>query len=178
MTPDLLLWVVARASGIGSLAALCLALVSGIALRTSIFTWAGTSREVRALHDFTNLLWIPLGLVHLGALLLDSTAQLRPQDAVLPFQVPYGTDLIGLGTLSLDLLVVVALAAWLRRRPPRLLWRWLHRLAYPACALALLHAALGGTDFANPLISALAFAAAAAAAVLVLARVLFGRLGA
>jgi DMSO/TMAO reductase YedYZ heme-binding membrane subunit len=66
--------------------------------------------------------------------------------------------------------------AWLRRRLDATLWRWLHRLAYLAFALLFVHAVLGGSDFSDPLVSAVTWSVAAILAVLSLARLAWGRL--
>ena len=49
---DLLLWLLARATGIASFLALLIAVISGIALRTSVFDRLLTNRELRSLHQF------------------------------------------------------------------------------------------------------------------------------
>src|SRR5439155_7138819 len=114
--------------------------------------------------------------LHLLALLLDSTARVSPVDLVLPFRVPYGTLAVGLGTIGLELFAIVAVSGWLRRRLDPSLWQWLHRLSYLAFGLLFLHALLGGTDFSDPLISALTWSVALALGLLSLARALFGKL--
>lgn len=166
MTADQFLWVLARVCGLASYASLAIALLTGIALRTAVLDWLGSNRAVRSLHEFTVVLWIPLGALHVVALVLDHTARLTPIDVFLPFLTPYGTLAIGLGTLSLDLLAVVVVTAWLKRRMGAPAWRWLHRLAYVAFALVFLHALLGGTDFSDPLVSAITWATAAGILVL------------
>ena len=55
-------------------------------------------------------------------------------------------------------------------------WMWIHRLSYLAFAMVFLHALLGGTDFSDPLVSALTWSVALALGVLSLARVVWGRL--
>jgi predicted ferric reductase len=176
MDLDTYTWIVARVAGLTSFLALSISVLSGLALRTAVLDWLAGNRALRATHEFTAVLWVPLGLLHPLALLLDQTARVRPLDLVVPFRMPYGTPAIGLGTVSLDLFVVVAVTAWMRRRLPAALWRWLHRLAYPAFALLFLHALLGGSDFNDPLISAATWAVAAILAVLSLARLAWGRL--
>src|SRR6185437_15118567 len=104
--------------------------------------------------------------LHVAALLLDATARIGLIDLVVPFHSSYGTLGIGLGALSLDTLVVVTLAALLRRRMSKVAWTWLHRLAYVAFALIFVHAVLTGTDFSDPAVSAVSWAAAAALATL------------
>src|SRR5437879_6809422 len=116
MTGDQFFWVLSRVAGLGSYVALAIALVTGIALRTAVLDWLGSNRALRSLHEFTTVLWIPLAVLHLVALVLDHTARVSVVDLIVPFLAPYGTLAIGLGTLSLDLLVVVTLTSFMRRR--------------------------------------------------------------
>src|ERR1700682_1121473 len=161
MTTDQLFWIVSRVSGLSSYAALAVALVTGIALRTAVLDWLGTNRALRSLHEYTTVLWIPLAVIHLLALLLDKTARIGVLDVVVPFHSSYGVLGIGLGVLSLDLLLVVTVTAFFKRRMNKGLWVWLHRLSYPAFALIFLHSVLSGTDFSDPIVSAVTWAAGA-----------------
>ena len=52
----------------------------------------------------------------------------------------------------------------------------MHRLAYVAFALTFLHAVLSGTDFSDPIVSAITWATAATLLVLGLTRAFWGRL--
>lgn len=181
MDPQLVLWVVARATGLASYAALCLSVLSGLALRTSILDVLAKNRALRALHDFTVWIWIPLGFAHVATLVLDRTAQIRAVDALVPFGVDYHDGgraalAIGLGTISLDIVVLVVVTSWLRRRMDDRLWRWIHRLSYVAFVALFLHAFLAGTDFDSPLISSISWSAALGIGLLALSRILFGRL--
>ena len=183
MTPeqaDVLFWLVARATGIASFVALFIAILSGIALRTSVLDWLGTNRALKALHIFSTVLWIPLGLVHLIALVVDRTAQISLRDLVVPFGVDYGVGdartAIGLGTIGFDIFIVVTITSWLRRRIEQRLWSWIHRTSYVAFGLTFVHAFLSGTDFSSPLISALSWSLAFAVLVLALSRIIWGRL--
>ncbi len=124
MTIDQFFWVVARVAGLGSYAALAVALVTGIALRTAVLDWLGSNRALRSLHEYTTVLWIPLAAVHLAALLLDRTSRIALIDLVLPFHSAYGTLGIGLGTLAVDVLLVVTVTAYLKRRMSVELWKW------------------------------------------------------
>ena len=183
MTPeqaDALFWLVARATGIASFVALFVAILSGIALRTSVLDWLGTNRTLKALHTFSTVLWIPLGLVHLLALVVDRTAQISLRDLVVPFGVDYGVGdartAIGLGTIAFDIFIVVTITSWLRRRIEQRLWSWIHRTSYVAFGLTFVHAFLSGTDFSSPIISALSWSLAFAVLVLAISRVVWGRL--
>lgn len=176
MTTDQFLWVLARVAGLGSYAALAVALVTGIALRTAVLDWLGSNRVLRSLHEYTTVLWIPLACIHLGALLLDSTARIGVPDLVVPFRAEYGTFALGLGALAVDVLLVVTVTGLLKRHIKPDLWKWLHRLSYAAFALIFFHAVLSGTDFSDPVVSAISWAVAAALLALGLARVVWGRL--
>lgn len=174
--PELLTWIAARATGLASYAALCIAILSGIALRTSILDFLATNRALRALHEFTTWIWIPLGAAHAAALVLDRTARIDLPQLFVPFSTDYGQVAIGLGAISLDLIVLVAITSWLRERMDLRLWRLVHRLTYVAFAALFFHAVLSGTDFDSPLISAISWSAGAGIALLALSRAVFGRL--
>ena len=176
MSTDQFFWVLARVAGLGSYAALAIALVTGIALRTAVLDWLGSNRALRALHDYTTALWIPLAGLHLLSLLLDSTARIGWLDLVVPFHSTYGTLAIGLGALSVDVLVLVTVTALLRRQIGKRAWIWIHRLSYVAFALIFLHAVLSGTDFSDPLVSAITWGTAGVLVVLGFVRALWGRL--
>lgn len=176
MELNLLFWVVARVTGLTCFCLLGISLLTGMALRTGVLDLMASNRSLRSLHDFTAVLWIPLGLVHVVAIALDRTARVGFVDVVVPFHVSYGTFAIGLGTLSLDLVIVVALVGWFRRRLPARTWQLLHRLAYVAFALAFLHAVLGGSDFTDRLVSAVTWSLATVMLLLSMARAVWGRL--
>lgn len=176
MDPQLLIWIVARATGVAAYIALCLSILSGVALRTSVLDFLATNRALRALHDFMTWIWIPLGTAHVVALLLDRTAQIGLTDLVVPFQVSYAPLAIGLGTVSLDLVALITVTSWLRRRMDDRLWRWIHRTSYAAFVTLFLHGLWSGTDFSAPLISSLSWSAALGIGLLAASRILFGRL--
>ena len=176
MTADQFLWVLARAAGLGAYAALAIALVTGIALRTGVLDWMGSNRVVRGLHEYTTVLWIPLAGLHLVSLLLDSTARIGWLDLVVPFHASYGTVAIGLGALSVDVLAAVTVTSLVKRRMDKQVWLWIHRTSYVAFGLVFLHAVLSGTDFSDPAVSAITWGTAATLLTLTIARVLGGRL--
>jgi sulfoxide reductase heme-binding subunit YedZ len=176
MDPQLFVWIVARATGIAAYIAICLSILSGIALRTSVLDFLAKNRALRSLHDFMTWIWIPLGAAHVAALLLDRTAQIALVDLVVPFQVSYAPLAIGLGTVSLDLVVLITVTSWLRRRMGDRLWRWVHRSSYVAFVTLFLHALWSGTDFSAPLISSISWSAALGIGLLAASRIVFGRL--
>ena len=179
MTVDQFFWVLARVAGLSAFAALAISLVTGVALRSGLFGGLAKNRPLKSTHEWTAMLWIPLGLLHVASLLFDHTARVAPLDLVVPFLANYdaaGKLALGLGTIGLDLFVVVAITGWLRGRIGARTWIWIHRLGYLAFATLFLHALLGGSDFSSPVVSALTWSTAFAIGVLTLGRVLWGRL--
>lgn len=176
MTPDLFFWILARVAGLSAFAALSISLLSGLSLRTGVLDWLGSNRALRSLHEYTTLLWMPLGGLHIVALLLDQTSRVRLVDVIVPFLMPYGTLAIGLGTITFEVFLLVAITGLLKRRMNSQAWQWVHRLSYVAFGLLFVHALLGGSDFGDPAVSALAWATAGLLAVITAARVIWGRL--
>ena len=173
---DLEFWFIARITGLTAFAVLSLSVLSGEALRTSVLDFLAKNRAIRKLHDFTTPLWLPLVFAHIIALVLDKTARIQPVNVVLPFTTDYGQLPIGLGTLAFDIVMVVTITSWLRSRMNNTVWMWIHRTSYLAFIAIFFHAALSGTDFDAPLVSALAWSTAAALAILGISRVVWGRL--
>jgi predicted ferric reductase len=176
VTLDTFFWVLARVAGLSSATALAIALLSGTSLRTGVLDWVGSNRVLRSLHEYTTVLWMPLGALHVVSLLLDQTARISVLDLFVPFLVPYGTLAIGLGTLAFEIFMVVAITGYMKRRIETRAWQWVHRLSYVAFVLLFLHALLGGSDFSDPAVSAITWSAAGGLALLTLARVIWGRL--
>jgi sulfoxide reductase heme-binding subunit YedZ len=173
---DLTFWFLARITGLTAFAVLSLSVLSGEALRTSVLDFLASNRAIRKLHDFTTPLWLPLLFAHIIALLLDKTARIEPINVVVPFITDYGWWQIGLGTLAFDILMVVTVTSWLRKRMNNTVWTWIHRTSYIAFVFAFFHAATSGTDFDAPIVSAIAWSTAAALAILGISRVVWGRL--
>jgi len=166
------IWIIARATGVASLVALSLSILTGMAMRPKTLGWLSTNRAISELHSYATVLWLPLALAHMIALLFDSFAKVGVLDLIIPFLMPYGTFAIGLGTVSAELLVVVLVAAWSRDSLSRGQWLAFHRLSYFAFGAAFLHGVLSGTDLAYPWLAGVAWLVAA---ILALAGVRRGR---
>ncbi len=173
---DLEFWFIARITGLTAFAVLSLSVLSGEALRTSVLDFLAKNRAVRKLHDFTTPLWLPLVFAHVIALLLDKTARIQPINVVVPFLTDYGELPIGLGTVAFDIIMVVTITSWLRSKMNNTLWTWIHRTSYIGFVALFFHAALSGTDFDAPLVSAIAWSTAAGLAILGISRIVWGRL--
>jgi len=146
--------------------------LTGIALRTGTFAWLSHNRGVRVVHGFLTILWLPLGLAHVVALLFDRYAQIGLVDLVIPFGVSYGRLAVGLGTISAQLILVVLVSTWLRSSLALGQWQAFHRLSYVAFVAAFAHGMMSGTDLANPVIAILAWVTAGAVGIVALRRVM------
>ena len=172
------LWLLGRITGLTAFAVLSLSVLSGEALRTSVLDFLASNRAIRKLHDFTTPLWLPLVFAHVISLVLDQTARIRPIDVVVPFVNPYEPYLlaIGLGTIGFDIVMVVTVTSWLKRRMNNTLWTWIHRTSYIAFVAIFFHAAQSGTDFDAPLVSAIAWSTAVTLTIIGVTRIVWGRL--
>lgn len=178
MTVDQLLWMTSRAAALTAFFLLAAALITGQALRSALFEGALRNRDLSGLHRFLTVCWVPFVLIHVLAMTLDAVARISPVDLLIPFRVSYAALPLGLGTIGFDLLLVVTVTSYMRRRLDPTLWRWLHRLSYLMFGVFVLHALLAGTDFARPLVLAPAAGVIAFIAIVSLARVAFGRMDA
>jgi methionine sulfoxide reductase heme-binding subunit len=178
VTVDQLLWMTSRAAALTAFFLLAAALITGQALRSALFEGALRNRDLSGLHRFLTVCWVPFVLIHVLAMTLDAVARISPIDLLIPFRVSYAALPIGLGTIGFDLLLVVTVTSYMRRRLDPILWRWLHRLSYLMFGVFVLHALLAGTDFTRPLVLAPAAGVIAFIAIVSVARVAFGRIDA
>jgi methionine sulfoxide reductase heme-binding subunit len=178
VTLDQVLWMTSRTAALTAFFVLAAALITGQAMRSALFEGAMRNRDLSGLHRFLTVCWVPFVAIHLLAMTLDAVARVSPIDLVVPFRVSYAALPIGLGTIGFDLLLVVTVTSYLRRRLDPSLWRWLHRLSYLMFGVFALHALLAGSDFARPLVLAPAAGVITFIAIVTLARVAFGRMDA
>ena len=87
---------------------------------------------------------------HIATAVIDTYVDIRWFDAFLPVGGLYRPLYLGLGALSLDLLVAVGLTSAVRSRISERVWRRIHWLAYPSWAVAVVHSVGIGTDMASP----------------------------
>ena len=179
MSPDVILWYAARAAALAAFFVLAASLLTGMAIRTAYLAPVARNRAVVAVHGFLAWFWVPLVVVHVTALVLDTTSRITPLDVLVPFRVNEGAGsqvAIGLGTVGLLVLVLIAATSALRRFMRPSVWRWIHRLTYPMFGIFLIHAQLSGTDFSQGAISLAAWATLGGLVALALLRAAGGRM--
>jgi methionine sulfoxide reductase heme-binding subunit len=140
-------WYLARSTGAVALVLLTVSVVLGI-LDTLRFSAAPRWPRfaVDAIHRQSSLLVIVFIVVHIITSVLDGFAPISLIDGVIPFHSPYRPLWLGLGVVSFDLLIALAVTSLLRRRIGYGWWRGIHWLAYASWPVAVLHGLGTGTD--------------------------------
>jgi sulfoxide reductase heme-binding subunit YedZ len=139
-------WFVTRGSGVVTLILLTLTVALGVANVQRLQT-AGVPRFViNAVHRNASLLAIVFLAIHIVTTVLDSYVNISLIDAVVPFGASYRPLWVGLGAISLDLMLAVIITSLLRRHIGYRAWRVTHWLAYACWPTALLHGIGTGTD--------------------------------
>lgn len=152
------LWALGRGSGIAALVLLSLSVALGIVARSGRSALGLGRFGLNELHRTTALTAVGLVVVHLVSLFFDPYAQLRVVDFVLPFLGSYRPLWLGLGTLAVDLLLVVTVVSLLRQRVGPRVFRAVHWATYALWPVAVLHAFGTGTDATTLWFDAVGFA--------------------
>ena len=144
------LWYTARSTGYVSLLMLTAILVLGIitAMRWDSRDWPRFLSQ--ALHRNLSLLVLVFLGIHIVTSVVDPFAGIAILNTVLPFTGSYRPVWMGLGVLSMELLVALAITSLLRQRIGFALWRFIHWAAYACWPLALLHTLGTGSDVRSP----------------------------
>lgn len=156
------LWALGRGTGVVALGLLTLTLVLGILTRSGR-PMLGLGRfGVAEVHRTAALTGTGLIAVHLVSLVLDPYAQLRVVDLLVPFAGTYRPFWLGLGTLAVDLLLVITVASLLRERLGPRVFKTVHWATYALWPIALAHALGNGSDNGAWWLQGLALASALA----------------
>lgn len=141
------LWYLSRATGVVTIVLLtvvvCLGMVTGGRRRPH----GESATVVMGLHR-----WLSLGMlvflgIHIVTAIADGYVSISWLAVLVPFVSGYETLLVGLGTIAVDLLVVVMLTSYLRHRIPERQWRRVHWLSYGMWVFALVHGfTMGSAD--------------------------------
>jgi sulfoxide reductase heme-binding subunit YedZ len=162
MNDPRLLWWIDRSAGLVSMVLLTLVMVLGVLALGRPGASASRRALVQGLHRQLPLVAGVLLAVHVGTAVADSFVPLGPADVLVPFVAGYRPLWIGLGTLALDLLVVVVVTSLLRARLGHRGWRLVHWTAYALWPLAVVHALGSGSDMHAQTVHRLGFVCVAA----------------
>ena len=147
-------WALGRGTGAAALVLLSLSLALGIIGRSGRQAFGLGRFGLNELHRTAALTGVGLVVVHLVSLLFDPYAQLRVVDLVLPFLGSYRPLWLGLGTVAVDLLLVVTAVSLLRHKVGPRVFRAVHWATYALWPVALMHAFGTGTDAWTPWMNA------------------------
>lgn len=140
------LWDLSRATGLVATCILAATIVVGIIARSGR-NLPGLGRfGASNLHKTLALTGVGLIAVHVTTLLFDPYAQLRLVDIVVPFAGSYRPLWLGMGTLTVDILIVVTLVALLRHRLGPRVFRVTHWATYALFPIVVVHGLGTGTD--------------------------------
>jgi sulfoxide reductase heme-binding subunit YedZ len=149
------LWYITRASGIVALVLLTLTMLLGLATtaRARARNWPGYAQQ--ELHRRLSMIAVVMVAIHVLTSVLDTFVSISWVAVVVPFTSSFGRFWVGVGTISLDLMVAVLVTSLLRSRMKPGTWRALHWLAYLCWPVALAHTFGMGTDSREPWVIAL-----------------------
>lgn len=144
MTP--LLWWVDRAAGLVLLVLLTSAVVTG--LRSTVPRPAHRFPRFATLTLHRNLALLAMCMltIHVGTAVADSFVDITWWQVVVPAGSGYRPVWVGMGTVTVDLLLAIVATSVLRHRIGLRVWRALHLLVLPAWLLGVGHALALGTD--------------------------------
>ena len=162
ITSSTALWYASRATGVVALVLLTVVVLLGI-LVSRRRRLPGLPRfATTSLHRSLSLLAVAFIAVHVVTAIADPYVIIGITAAVIPFSSPYKPLWLGLGAISLDIIVALIVTSLARARIGRRTWRAVHWLAYACWPVALLHSIGSSTDLQAGWLLALAVGCTAA----------------
>ncbi|WP_180357609.1 ferric reductase-like transmembrane domain-containing protein [Streptomyces sp. NP160] len=166
------LWYLGRGTGVAALLLFTAVVVAGVLVRRGDGAPGLPRAGVAAVHRWLSLSALAFLVMHVVTMLVDPYVQLRVVDLVVPFLGAWNPFWLGLGTLSLDLVLALVATSLLRHRLGHRAWRAVHWAAYLCGPSAVLHALGTGTDAGTPWMTVLVVTCTAAAGGAVVLRLL------
>jgi len=162
ITSSTALWYASRATGVVSLVLLSAVMVIGILVNRQGRLPGLPRFAVLGLHRNLSLLAVAFVAIHVLTAVADSYVSISLAAAVIPFVSSYEPLWLGLGAVSLDLMVAVIVTSLLRRHIGRRAWRAVHWLAYASWPVAVVHGIFSSKDLQSGPLLYLALACIAA----------------
>jgi sulfoxide reductase heme-binding subunit YedZ len=158
------LWYASRATGVIALVLLTAVLVLGMLVSRQgrlpgLPRFAATS-----LHRSVSLMAVAFVAVHVATAIADPFVTIGILASVVPFVSPYEPFWLGLGAVSVDLMIALIVTSLLRARIGRRTWRAVHWLAYVSWPVAFAHSIGSSPDLRHGWMLDLGLACAAAVA--------------
>ncbi|MER5200241.1 ferric reductase-like transmembrane domain-containing protein [Streptomyces sp. NPDC002755] len=140
------LWYANRATGAVCMVLFTVVVLLGVAVRTRTRLPGLPRFGTMSLHRTLSLSATAFLALHITAAVVDGYVDITVVDVLVPFAGDYQPLWLGLGTVALDLMLAVLVTSLLRERLGHRAWRTVHRLAYAAWPVALVHGVGIGTD--------------------------------
>lgn len=147
---DRILWYTTRASGAVALILLSAVVVLGLLTRMRVEGRSWPRFLSAAVHRDLSLVAVVFLALHIVTAVVDPFTHLGLVAATVPFGSYYRTFWLGLGTVSVELLVAVLVTSLTRHWIGHRVWRAVHWLAYASWPIAVLHSIGTGTDSSAP----------------------------
>jgi sulfoxide reductase heme-binding subunit YedZ len=146
ITSTTALWYASRATGVVSLLLLSAVMILGMVVNRQGRLPGLPRFGATSLHRSVSLLAVLFVVVHVITAIADPFVTIRIAAAVVPFTSGYEPFWLGLGAVSLDLVIALIVTSLARARIGRRAWRSLHWLAYAAWPVAFAHSIGSSTD--------------------------------
>jgi sulfoxide reductase heme-binding subunit YedZ len=143
-------WLLARASGFTAYGLLTASVLAGLVLKSRPFGRALKPAATTDVHRFLALLGFGMLAIHGVSLMLDGTVHMPLAGLFVPGASPYRPVAVAVGVLATELMGLIYLSFFLRRRIGARNWRRLHWATYLVFLSATVHGVASGTDSAQP----------------------------
>ena len=139
ITSSTALWYASRATGVVALVLLTAVVVLGILVNRRGRLPGLPRFATTSLHRSLSLLAVAFTAIHVITAIADPYVTIGIAAAIIPFTSAYKALWIGLGAVSLDIIIALIVTSLARARIGRRSWRAVHWLAYASWPVALLH---------------------------------------
>jgi predicted ferric reductase len=162
ITSSTALWYASRASGVVALALLTVVVVFGILVNRRGRLPGLPRFATSALHRNMSLLAVAFLAAHVITAITDPYVTIGIAAVVVPSASAYKAFWIGLGAVSLDIMIALIVTSLARARIGRRTWRAVHWLGYACWPIALVHSIGSSNDMRSGGLLAMAVICAAA----------------
>jgi methionine sulfoxide reductase heme-binding subunit len=146
ITSSTALWYASRATGVVALVLLTAVVVLGILVNRRGRLPGLPRFATTSLHRSISLLAVVFTAIHVITAIADPYVSIGIAAAIIPFTSAYKAVWIGLGAVSLDIIVALIVTSLARARIGRRTWRAVHWLAYACWPIALIHGLGSSSD--------------------------------
>ncbi len=146
ITASTLPWYASRATGVVALLLLTAVMVLGIVINRQGRLPGLPRFGVTGLHRNLSLLAVIFVVIHVVTAVIDTFVSIPLVSAAIPFTSGYERFWLGLGAISLDIMLALIVTSLVRGRLNRKVWRAVHWLAYDSWPIAFAHSIGSSTD--------------------------------